>query len=271
MELLGPYIYKLKPGLTTRRNYLSNGQEKKTEYYQYGHITVNNNEVRVSTCLDIISGIVTYPIEEQQYFKWGKYIFFTCGDLYLLVNVNKLEISSHHRKTEKRNYEINISSLFELGAVEKFGFIDFTNYFYEDEDGISHKITSQLPEGYLNAQLKGCMIGRKPKYILARLENSGSPSHFDYELWTNYKDIYFEYKTTNTINHHKTIGLQSRKNTKKILKKDSFEFTNLVGKRPGIIRKDDNVHFMIFNFEEINDLELIRKYCNKVYKKYLAK
>jgi len=269
MQLLGNNIRKIKPGLVYRQT-TANGKKKIEQCHEYGHIVINKQPIRLSTCLNLDANIIQYPIEEQKYFNNGKYIFFTCGDAYLLVNINKLLLSNHHRTTEKKNYEINISSLFEIGAVEKYGLIDFYNETYEDEKGI-HNITTTLPEKYLAATLRGCMIAKKPHYILARLENSGSENYFDYELWTNFKDVYYNYKQNITQGNHKSIGLQARKNTAKLLKRDKFEFTNLIGKCPGIITKNKDVHFMIFNYKEVKDIERIRLYCNNVYRKYFKK
>jgi hypothetical protein len=269
MHLLGDKIYKIKPSITYTKKYQSNGKDLVEEFYQYGHVQINNQPIRVSSCLDIQHQMIQYPIEEQQYLKNGQYNFFTCGDLYLLVINSLLDESMYHIKTEKKNYEVNISALFELGAVFKFGLIDFDNKTYEDEIGI-HTITKQLPAKFLQAHLRGCMIGKKPHYILARLENSGSAKHFDYELWTNYRDIYFAYRSKNAIRTWQAYGLQARKNTEKILNREKWEFTNLVNKSPGVIKVRDNVHFMIFDYQQVNDIEMIRKYCHKVYTKYYA-
>jgi hypothetical protein len=268
MELLNSdNIYKLKPGLISRKVYQHGGKSDIISHYEYGHIKVGDNQIRLSTCLDLNTMMVTYPIEEQQYLKCGQFIYFTSGDMFLLVINSLLENETfHHRKTDKKNYEINISSLFEMGAVYHYGLIDYTTRSFETDDGI-HPITKQLPELFLKANLRGCMIGQKPHYILGRLENSGSESHFDWEMWTNYRDIFFAYQSTNAFTHHQTIGIQARRNTEKMLRGD----INYLTKRPGMIKAAPGVTYMIFDWQITNDIERIRRYCNMMYHRYLKK
>jgi hypothetical protein len=266
-ELNGKHIYKLKPGLVFRRVSRSMMNATQESYYQYGHIKIDKQPIRISTCLSFKRQIVQFPIYEQDFFKFGQFTLFTCGDLYLLVVNSLLENMIGSRRTDKGNFEINISSLFEYGAVYKFGLIDFLNQTYTNEFGIN-KITVILPPRYLLANLKGCITGTTPHFILARLENSGSINTFDYELWTNYRDIYFAFKKRNNIKQWNAYRIQSEKNTNKVLNREKWEFTNLIGKAPGIITYNENVHFMIFNWQKVNDLEKIRQYCHKVYTKY---
>jgi hypothetical protein len=266
-ELNGKHIYKLKPSIVFKKISKSHGKDQKENYYQYGHIKINNQPIRLSSCLSFKRQIIQYPIYEQEYLKFGQYTLFTCGDLYLLVINSLLENILGERKTEKGNYEVNISSLFEFDAVYKFGLIDFDNNTFTNENG-THKVTVVLPQKYLSANLKGCITGTEPHFILARLENSGTLDTFDYELWTNYRDIYFAFKKRNNIKQWNAYRLQSDKNTTKLLNKEIWEFTNLVGKAPGIITYSKDVHFMIFNWQKVNNLEEIRKYCHKIYNKY---
>lgn len=265
-ELNGKYIYKLKPDIVERKISKSHG-ELKQNYYQYGHIKIDNQPIRLSTCLSLKHQIIQYPIKEQQYLKFGQFSFFTCGDLYLLVINSLLENIIGSRKTDNKNFEVNISSLFQFNAVYRFGLIDFDNKTYTNENG-TNKITNTLSEKYQSAILKGCMTGTTPHFILARLENSGTLKTFDYELWTNYRDIFFAFKDKNTIKQWNAYRLQSDKNTKRLLDKEKWEFSNLIGKAPGVITYSKDVHFMIFNWQKINDLEEIRKYCHKIYLKY---
>jgi hypothetical protein len=264
--LNGRYISKIRPSLVQKKISLSHGKEEIKNYYQYGHIRINNQPIRLSTCLNFDRQIIQFPIYEQQYLKFGQYTFFTCGDLYLLAINSLLENIPGTRKTDKGNYEINISSLFEMNAIYKFGLIDFQNQTFLDDS--LHQITKNLPSRFKKINLKGCITGTAPHYILARLENSGNRSTFDYELWTNYKDIYFAYRDKNNIKQWNAYRLQSDKNTNKILKKEKWEFSNIRGKAPGIIKAADDVHYMIFNWQKINNLEEIRKYCHKIYLKY---
>jgi hypothetical protein len=266
-ELNGKSIYKIKPGLVSRRIAKPNGGELKENYYQYGHIKIDNQPIRLSSCLSHKRQIIQFPIYEQQFLKYGQYTFFTCGDMYLLVINSLFENIMGLRKTEKGNYELNVSTLFEFDAVYKFGLIDFMSQSFTNENG-KQKITVILPPKYLMANIKGCITGTTPHYILARLENSGNLKTFDYEMWTNYRDIYFAFKNRNNIKQWNAYRLQADKNTRKVLNREEWEFTNLVGKAPGIVKYNDKVHFMIFNWQKINDLEKIRIYCHKIYNKY---
>jgi hypothetical protein len=255
MHLLGDNIYKLKPGLLEKR--ISN---MVVDHYDYGHIKVKDKSIRLSTCIDTVKGFIQYPIEEEQYFDKGDYLYLTSGDMFLLVKLSNL-VPLH--KTDKLNYLTMISSLFEANAVKSFGLI-IDDKAWEDATGI-HQITKQLPELYMKANLRGCMSGKKPKYILARLENSASPDYFDYELWTGCRDIFFTYKTN--LSCHKSLELQAKKNTEQI--NDRWVYTNLVGKCPGIITVKKDKHYMIFKWP--NNLEMIRKYCCAVKTKFYGK
>jgi hypothetical protein len=251
-------IFKIKPNCVGKK--FVDGYH---DYYEYGHIKIDNNSIRLSTCLDRKNGTVQYPIEEQQYFERGTFLFFTCGDLYLLVDVLKLKDQpiDYRRETKNRNYEISISNLFLMGVVSKFGLIDGEEY--EDIAGL-HKLQTVLPKRFLQRKLRGCITGRKPKYVLARIENTDVDSYFEYELRTTIKDVWLDYGRKNGLKSWNAISIQCKKNTEAL-----FNDSALI--KPAIIKKKEGVSFLIFDYTKCSDLERIRNHCIKVRQKFFEK
>jgi len=244
----------------------------------YGHITVGKNvtPIRLSTCLDINNSI-QFPIEEKQYFYRGNHIFFTCGDMFLMIDCRRL---CHHLdngnipfiKTKLKNYEIFISDLFKLNdIVNYFGIIDFTNFdviLYSHSGQLKTNIKNiQLNPTFLKCSIRGCITAAKPKYVAARIENSDSITHFEYHLVMTRIDLVNEFKNYKAPRSPQSMGNYARINTDNYLK-EKADYKMLIKKGPG-------VSYIILKYDQINDIHAVRKYCqlflkNKPKPKYYS-
>jgi len=234
------------------------------ENYVYGHLIVGNNPIRLSTNLDLKNNSIQFPIEEYSYFSYGKYLFFTCGDLYLIVSCSKLQDCIESKtimieKTALKNYEISIIDLFNNNIIENFGLLDINNLSVEKDDGTSAVLSNTLSQTFLNTKLRGCLIGQKPKYIVARIENSNSDLFFELFFFMNRKDIR-KMIFRNTIKNIKTdqgIGLIIKYHTNNILS----EIQEI--RQSSLIKTGKNFSYAILNYNKVNNIHKIKQYCQK--------
>ena len=237
------------------------GKSVVEDNYIYGHVLVGMKKepMRLSSCLSLKNNTVQFPVDEYPKLLKGKYFFFNCGDIYMVVDALKLhrEMEGSNivaSQTAFRNYEISITSLFDRDLVCHFGMIDVASMTAEKENGSKVGLPRTLGGIFLNTKLRGCMSGEKPKYILARIENSDSPSFLHLIYIMKRSDVRSLLKTN--IKTDAGIGAYSKFHTDNIMK----EVPLINGKNLLRINKSES-YVLVKNVE---DIEMrLGTYCKK--------
>jgi len=258
VSIIGGNIKKLKPTIMQHKV----GNKIVQNNYEYGHIKIGWNSIRLSTCLDIKNNKISIPIEEAAQFIRGDLIFFTCGDLYLIIDCKKLynKIESKSiiiEKNKLKNYDIFIPHLFDANIVSHYGLIDMNTLDVETNNTIINLSQVILPN-FNNQKLKGCLTGLKPKYLLARIENSDSIDFFETISCATLNDV----KNLFSITGPKTvqgIGRKIKINTENILNEK-------IGNESSILKLGKDNSYIPINVQKIIDIERVQKYCQQFLK-----
>ena len=145
---------------------ISNGKVDK-QYGKYGHLLLDDTKsIRVSTCLNNRNFYVQIPKKEEQFWNKNSYVFFTNGDLFLMVNSEKLK-NIPKIETKLQNYQIEINNLLKLNEIS-FGLRkeDKISYIKNGEESFIDLNESKLSKEFYNFKSRGCMSSLKPKYFV---------------------------------------------------------------------------------------------------------
>lgn len=246
---------KIHPGIIDIKSY-----NKDINKFNYGHLDVGGKIIRLSTCLDIENEFIQFPKEEFKFFEKGDYLYFTNGDLYLIINNEKLMTKfSQFRSTDHNNYEILIYNI--LDTVDYYGYIDwFVSKDVDSNNGIFNLNTIILDQKFIMTKLRGCKIGNKPKYLVARIEGSNYKNTFEYFTCVNLKDIRNKLKIYSPCKTDQGIRYKIIYNMK------NFNNEIIVP-----IKQTKQKNFLLFDIRNGYDIDRIRKYCSKHEIKYITK
>ena len=233
----------------------------------YGHLKIDEHPVRLSSCLDI-SNSIQFPIEDYKYFHLGRYIFFTCGDLFLMVDCKELQHAMGlglipYQPTKLKNYEIYISDLFNYSKVDLvhwFGLIDFTTHDFEYYDMFNNRRTGNIKnitfsDAFLNFNLRAYNQSSKPKYGVFRIENSDNESYFEWKLFVNLSDLVHFGRMWQWPKTTQGMGNIVRLHTKNLLSKEPMLY------HKNVLKTQKRFSYIVLDWTKI-DLEQARKYCN---------
>jgi len=261
IHLYSTPLTKIIPGCVKIKN-----EKGIQDNFIYGHITASpfNYAIRLSTCLDIQNNMVSFPIEEYQYFLKGQYLFFTCGDMFLTVNCKDLydKISNQlirFNKSKVKNYEIFISDLFNANLICYFGYLNLNNYDVDYYDQNQHVQTNlihlKVDPIYLQTTLRGAFIGANAKYRAYRIEHSDYI--FEYKDFMNLKDLLKEFgtngfKSTSGYSYHIKFHNQNALSEKPIIN------------HKNVLKKAKDISYIIASTDV--DIDIMQRYCQRYLK-----
>jgi len=264
LNIYAPIITLINNGNVIRKIIPNIVETEKENFFKYGHLEINNKKIRLNSNLDI-NNSVQFPIEEVQHFLKGDEIFFTCGDLFLIVNCKKLYhlIKNNNipiNKTKLKNYEVFISDLFDNNLIDNFGYINMQTFEVESYWRNLTNTFTQLKFNYKTVAinplfhkytLRGCLSGLEPRYIAAAIEMSDSEMYFQFIKFMNRKNLVSYFKKPKTP---QGIGYLAKLHTE-----------NCLSERPVPIYKNllkkNKKHWIILDLEKVSKLETVRKYC----------
>lgn len=156
------------------------------DHSNYGHLFVDDKQIRLSSCLDKITGTLQVPCYETEHWNDKSYIFFTTGDLFILVKTSDIEGLEMYA-SERNNFVYGIPDLFLRNAITEFGIVRGSTVELPDR---SFQLSSiKLPQKFAAYKLRGCRSSFNPKYALIR-KNSRT---LDGELYCTIKSIIAHY------------------------------------------------------------------------------
>lgn len=144
---------------------ISNGEIYKN-YGKYGHLTIDDKNIRISTCINLPFNCVQIPIKEERYWNKDTYIFFTNGDLFLMVNSQDFK-NLEKIRTKYLNYQCSLNKLLDLDE-SIFGLLKDhqVSYCFKDKEKIIDLDSLKLSKSFYEYKFKGCMSSFEPKYLV---------------------------------------------------------------------------------------------------------
>lgn len=147
---------------------ISNGKIER-QYGHYGHLSIDNKKyVRISTCLDMKYQNVQIPIREEKFWNEDTYIFFTNGDLFLMLNSEILK-NLNRTKTKLLNYQYNFNDIFSKENITYGLLKDKKVSYISTSNGEERKLnldSIQLSEKFYEFKSRGCTSSLNPKYLV---------------------------------------------------------------------------------------------------------
>lgn len=214
----------------------------------YGHLVQDGFNYRIATTIDLDKKIVQIPESEQELFKPENRLLFFKNNFFVILDSSRCSKYVDYYYNDVNNLTIDLARMIEKEDYFNFGLLDGTKII--TAKGTFDRSLEPVPEKFLKAALKGCIVFARPKYYAIHKNRST----FEGQSFASAETLIKELNLNNSVSW---ICRISKKNA------DVYETLN----NRSFLSQD------IENFKELNNYIIIKSddknFLNEAYRHFL--